>query len=92
MYEENRLPLKFYVYADFERECAGEDILEGRPFSDISVISEIDLPYGTLDYVLNVLNGEKSLYKLLVMDEKQLEETVNALVRLSLLTASIQEN
>ncbi len=84
MYEENRLPLKFYVYADFEKECVGEDILEGRPFSDISVISEVDLPYGTLDYVLNVLNTEKSAYKLLVMDEKQLEETVNALTRLSI--------
>ena len=84
MYEENRLPLKFYVYADFEKECAGEDILEGRPFSDIGVISEIDLPYGTLDYVLNVLNTEKSRYKLLVMDEKQLEETVNVLTRLSI--------
>ena len=84
MYEEKRLPLKFYVFADFHRICVSEDIIEGRPFSDISKISEVDLPYGTLDYILNVLAIEKAKYKLLVLDEKHIEEVIESFNKLKI--------
>ena len=81
MYDEKRVPLKFYVYADFNSECARSNIIEGRPFSDVSEITEIDLPYGTIDYVVNVLKNEKSLYKLVILDSKQIQEVIDALIK-----------
>jgi transcription-repair coupling factor (superfamily II helicase) len=79
MYDEKKLPLKFAVYADFHRECAGQRIIEGRPFGDISPLSEIDLPYGTLDYVLSIIAKEKYGRKLIAVDEKQYEELLGSL-------------
>ncbi|MBQ2582550.1 MAG: transcription-repair coupling factor, partial [Erysipelotrichaceae bacterium] len=81
MHDEKRIPLRFYVYADFDRECVGRSIIEGRPFSDVSAIAEIDLPYGTPDYVVTVLRNEKSRYKLVVLDGKRVEEFIDALIR-----------
>jgi len=81
MHEEKRIPLRFYVYADIDRECVGRDIIEGRPFSDVSRIAETDLPYGTPDYVANVLKNEKSTYKLVVLEAKRAEEFIDALIR-----------
>ncbi len=84
MYEEKRLPLRFYVFAEFSRQIARCDLLYGKPFSDIPKIAEIDFPYGTIDYIANVLRNEKSAYKLVVLDEKHFEELVNSLIRLDI--------
>lgn len=81
MHEEHRLPLKFYVYADYNREIAGESIIKGEAFKQISKISEIDLPYGNIDYVLSVLSNDKAKYKLIVLDDKQAEEVINSLIK-----------
>ena len=81
MHDENRLPLKFYVYADYNREILDEDIIEGQPFKKISPISEIDLPYGNIDYVLSVLNSSNIKYKLIIVDEKKTEEIINSLIK-----------
>ena len=81
MHEEKRLPLKFYVYADYNREIAKHKYITGEPFKQASPINEIDLPYGTIDYVLNVLNNEKSKYKLIVLDDKQTTEVINSLIK-----------
>ncbi len=81
MHEEKRIPLRFYVYADIDRECVGRDIIEGKPFSDVSAIAETDLPYGTPDYVANVLKNEKSTYKLVVLEGKRAEEFIDALIK-----------
>ncbi len=84
MYEENKLPLRFYVYGEFNREIAKCDMIEGKPFSDVSYISEIDFPYGTSDYVVNVLKNEKSTYKLAILDDKHCEELINSLIKLDI--------
>ncbi|MBQ1483594.1 MAG: transcription-repair coupling factor [Erysipelotrichaceae bacterium] len=84
MYEEKRLPLRFYVFAELSRQIARCDLLYGKPFSDIPKIAEIDFPYGTIDYITNVLRNEKSSYKLVVLDEKHFEELVNSLIRLDI--------
>lgn len=84
MYEEKKLPLKFYVYADFNRQCLDIDILNGEPFSNVSYVSQIDLPYGTIDYLVNVLNNEKSKYKLVLLDDKHFEEITNSLIKLNI--------
>lgn len=84
MHEEHKLPLRFYVYADFKRELAKADLIIGKPFGDIPAISEIDFPYGTPDYVANVLSNEKSLYKLVILDEKHCEEIINSLIRMEI--------
>ena len=81
MYDEKKLPLKFYVYADFNTLISKHNYISGEPFKEISHISEIDLPYGTIDYVLNVLNNDKSKYKLIVLDDKQTEEVINSLIK-----------
>ena len=84
MNEEKKLPLKFYVYSDFNSAITSRKYISGKPFSDVSYISEIDLPYGSIDYVLNVVQSSKSKYKLIVLDDKQTEEVVNSLVKHSI--------
>ncbi|MBQ6560114.1 MAG: transcription-repair coupling factor [Erysipelotrichaceae bacterium] len=79
MYDEKKLPLKFAVYADFHRECAKQKIIEGHPFADISPLSEIDLPYGTLDYIISIIAKEKYGRKLIAVEEKQEEELLHSL-------------
>ncbi|MBQ0035843.1 MAG: transcription-repair coupling factor [Firmicutes bacterium] len=81
MHEEKKLPLRFYVYSDFHQECVNEGIIKGEPFKDVSYISEIDLPYGPIDYVLNTLNNDSSKYKLIILDDKQTEEVINSLIK-----------
>ena len=84
MHEEKRLPLRFYVFAEFPREIAKADLLYGKPFSEIPKIAEIDFPYGTTDYVANVLANEKSTYKLVILDEKHFAELVDSLIKLDI--------
>ncbi|MDO4940380.1 MAG: transcription-repair coupling factor [Erysipelotrichaceae bacterium] len=81
MHEEKKLPLRFYVYSDFHQECVNEDIIKGEPFKDVSFINEIDLPYGSIDYVLNTLNNDKSKYKLIILEDKQAEDVINSLIK-----------
>ncbi len=84
MHEEHKLPLRFYVFADFKRELVKTDLVIGKPFGEIPTVSEIDFPYGTPDYVVNVLDNEKSLYKLVILDEKHCEEIITSLIRLDI--------
>ncbi|MBR5341421.1 MAG: transcription-repair coupling factor [Erysipelotrichaceae bacterium] len=84
MHEENRLPLRFYVYAEFPREIAKSDLIIGQPFAKAPKIAEIDFPYGTTDYVANVLSNEKSKYKLVILNDKQCEELINSFIKLDI--------
>ena len=84
MYEEHKLPLRFYVLADFKREISRAERIEGKPFSEIPKISEIDFPYGTIDYVTNVLRNEKSTYKLAILDDKHCQEIIESLIRMDI--------
>ena len=84
MHEEHKLPLRFYVFAEFNREIANRKLIKGAPFSEASKISEIDFPYGTIDYVTNVLKNEKSQYKLVILDEKHCEEIIESLLKMSI--------
>ena len=84
MYEEKKLPLRFYVYSDFKKEVSNTEMIEGRPFSDISYISQIDLPYGNIDYLVNVLSNEKIKHKLVLLDDKHFEEFTNSLIKLNI--------
>ncbi len=81
MHEENKLPLRFYVYSEFNREIADEKVILGEPFKKAPAIQEIDLPYGNIDYIISVVNGQHSRYKLIVVDDKQAEEVINSLIR-----------
>jgi len=84
MHEENRLPLKFYVYGEFNRQINNCLLIEGKPFSQVPRLNEIDFPYGTSDYVANVLKNEKSKYKLVILEDKQCEQIVSSLVKLDI--------
>jgi transcription-repair coupling factor (superfamily II helicase) len=84
MYEEHKLPLRFYVFADFKREVSRAERIEGKPFAEIPKISEIDFPYGTIDYVTNVLRNEKSTYKLAILDDKHCQEIIESLIRMDI--------
>ncbi|MDO4499800.1 MAG: transcription-repair coupling factor [Erysipelotrichaceae bacterium] len=80
MHEEKKLPLKFYVYGDFERLKNQVDIIEGKAFSDVSnKISEIDMPSGNLDYLLSLIEKENKKYKLVVLQDKELEKFLETL-------------
>ncbi|MBR3227513.1 MAG: transcription-repair coupling factor, partial [Erysipelotrichaceae bacterium] len=85
MHEEKKLPLRFYVYADFDRQLGGHDVIKGEAFKEaVSAISEVDLPFGNIDYLINLVDKEKSRYKLIVLQGKEAEDTVNALTRFDL--------
>ena len=84
MHEEKRLPLRFYVFAEFERQIADSFLLAGKPFSEVSYISEIDFPYGTSDYIANVLSNEKIKRKLVILNERHFEELINSFVKLDI--------
>ncbi|MBR3227608.1 MAG: transcription-repair coupling factor, partial [Erysipelotrichaceae bacterium] len=96
MHEEKKLPLRFYVYADFDRQLKGQDIIKGEAFREaVSAISEVDLPFGNIDYLINLIDKEKSRYKLIVLQGREAEDTVNALTRFnmpySVFTGKIKE-
>lgn len=82
MNDEKRLPLRFYVYSEFKKECANQNIIFGKPFSSISYIEEVDLPYGNLDYLLNVISQNLSKYKLIILNENQISKVIEKLVSL----------
>ncbi|MDO4198283.1 MAG: transcription-repair coupling factor [Erysipelotrichaceae bacterium] len=84
MHEEKRLPLKFYVYADFNTERSNVDELEGKPFGDISYLETIDLPYGNLDFLLNIISQEQSKYKLIIVNEKEVTRLIDSLIQIGL--------
>lgn len=84
MHDEKRLPLRFYVYGEFKKELSKVDLIDGKPFSAVSYINEIDFPYGTSDYVANVLKNEKCKYKLVVLKDKQCELIINSLIKLNI--------
>ena len=95
MHDEKKLPLKFYVYADFKTECTKAELLEGRTFEAVSHVKEADLPYGNLDYVLNVIDRDNHLYKIISLENKKVEETVESLnrlnIRYNILTGNLAE-
>ncbi len=82
MYEEKKLPLKFYVYEDFKRLLINQYVIEGKPFLDpFSKIEEVDMPYGNIEYLLTLIEKDNSKYKVICLDGKQLENTLDALNR-----------
>lgn len=84
MHDEKRLPLKFYVYADFNKEINTQEIIKGKPFASYSYIQEVDLPYGNIDYLLNIIHQDLSKYKLIVLNENQVSEVINRLIGLNI--------
>ncbi|MBR2578167.1 MAG: transcription-repair coupling factor, partial [Erysipelotrichaceae bacterium] len=82
MHEEKKLPLKFYVYGDFNRLIMGQDVIKGQPFKEaISRITEVNLPFGNIDYLISLIEKESSLYKLIVLQDKEVEDTISSLTR-----------
>lgn len=80
MHEEKKLPLKFYVYGDYERLTIHVDKIIGEPFKDpLSTINEVDLPVGNLDYLLTLIEKDKSQYKLVVLKDKEAESFLETL-------------
>lgn len=85
MHEEKKLPLKFYVYADFKKLLNNKHTIIGRPFSDpYSKIEEVSLPYGNLEYLLNLIAKDKSEYKIIALSGKEKEQVIDFLKRLKL--------
>ena len=81
MHEENKLPLKFSTYGDLNRLLVNKDIVRGNPFGEISKISEVDLPYGNIEYILTLLTQERSKYKVVILEEKEIQDFINACVK-----------
>ena len=85
MYDEKKLPLKFAVYGDYERLLMNERILTGEPFKNVTTsIVEVDLPHGTIDYLLKIINESPSKFKLIAVSAKKAEEVINSLVALNI--------
>lgn len=85
MHEEKRLPLKFYVYGDFNRLLVNKDVIKGAPFKEaISKISEVDLPFGNIDYLLSLIEKAPNKYKLIVLQDKEVEDTINSLTKFNI--------
>ena len=78
MYSEKRLPLKFNNFDDYHNQFL--DYIEGKTFSELSYISEVDLPYGNLDYLLNIIANEAAQYKLIVISDKKIDEFTKVMI------------
>ena len=80
MFEEKKQPLKYSVFGDLNTLLVNQSVITGKPFKEaISEISEVDLPYGNLDYLLSLINSENRESKLIVLGDKEFEETINSL-------------
>ena len=58
MHDEKKLPLKFYVYADFHRELANVNFIKGEPFGGLSNIEEIDFAENRQINRISLLSAE----------------------------------
>ncbi|MBQ1810653.1 MAG: transcription-repair coupling factor [Erysipelotrichaceae bacterium] len=73
MNEENELPLKFYQFADFDRECRKAHIVYGKPFSEaVPMATEVDLPYAPLKELLKILSREENSSIVLALEANEL--------------------
>ena len=82
MHEEKKLPLRFYVYGDLDRLLAGREVIKGEAFKEaISRITEVDLPFGNIDYLITLIEKDSSLYKLIVLQDKEVEDTIASLTK-----------
>ena len=77
MHAENKLPLHFYMFGDFRLLLKERNVLKGQAFGLITSFSEIDIPYGSLEYIINLINIDKHEYKLVILEEKELEQFIN---------------
>ena len=85
MHEEKKLPLKFSVYGDFNHLIYKVNLIKGEPFKEpIAKVLEVDLPHGSIDYVLKLVDSSLSENKLIVVDKKEAEEIINTLTKLSI--------
>ena len=82
MHEEKKLPLKFSVYGDFNHLIYKVNIIKGEPFKEaISKVLEVDLPHGSIDYLIKLIDAAPSTYKLIVLEGKEAEEAINSLTK-----------
>ena len=82
MHEEKKLPLKFYVYEDFNHLLFNQSVIKGSPFlNPFSKVEEVDLPYGNIEYLLSIIEKENTPYKIIILDGKQAENVVDCLSR-----------
>ncbi len=85
MYEEKKLPLKYYVFGDLNRLLVNQDIIEGQPFKKaVSKVMEVDLPYGNIDYLLSLIDKNTNEYKLILLPEKELKEVIVSLKKFNI--------
>lgn len=85
MYEVKRLPLKFYVYGDFNRLLPARNVIKGEAFKEaFSKISEVDLPIGNIDYLMGLIDKENAKHKLIVLQDKEASEVINSLNKLNI--------
>ena len=85
MNEENELPLKFYQYADFDRECDKVSRYTGKPFSEsVPMATEVDLPYAPLKELLKILSREENEYTVLALEAKELALVSETLIELDI--------
>ena len=85
MHEEKKLPLRFSVYGEFDRLIDNVYLIKGEPFKEVSAkVLEVDLPHGNIDYLLKIINEGPNKYKLIVVNGKEAEEVINALVNLNI--------
>ena len=85
MHEEKKLPLRFSVYGDFDRLISNVNLIKGEPFKEaISKLTEVDLPHGSLDFLLRTIDASSSTYKLIVVEGKEAEDVINTLVAINI--------
>ena len=92
MYDEKKIPLRFSLMGDFNRLVSRHSKIVGEPYKEaFSKLNEIDLPRGSLDYVLRTLVGESGTYKLIVVSGKEAEEVIDTLVYLNVEYRIVQD-
>lgn len=86
MSEDTGLPLRFYVFADFDRELAKISRLRSAPFSEIAPpITEVDTLNGPLSVTLKAIAKDVDTHKIaLVVKDKEAQDVIDELVALDI--------
>ncbi len=80
MSEDNNLPLRFYVFADYNRIIDSSNKLSSSPLSQaFPLVTEVDAPTGPLPLIIQGVMKAKETYKVLAISAKEVEEVIEAL-------------
>ena len=80
MSEDDGLPLRFYVFGEYEKELERNKLYRSKPYSEVfPLIEDVDLPSLSLDKLIDIINvPDKKI--VLSVNGKECEEVIEKLI------------